>query len=334
MLPAFYNDFSKEDGRSSSEDVRKELEDLKKKNVEGIILDLRLNTGGALSDAIKMTGLFFPDGPVVQVKNKQSKVRVLNDEDSGVTYDGPLVVLVNTISASASEILAAALQDYNRAVIVGGSHSYGKGTVQAMVNLDNLFNQRLPGQLSFGALTITIQKFYRIDGTSIQLKGVKPDIILPDRYDYLEIGEKHLENSLNWDIVPSASFEKWQPQSPATANLIRRSRERVNNNPNFQLIKEYGERVKSLREHTLQNLDLASAIQRKKELEAESKKLEKANVELKSVDVLPSKELENKGNAELEKIALENQNRWFKELKQDIILGESVEILTDMNRRQ
>ncbi|MCP5048603.1 MAG: tail-specific protease, partial [bacterium] len=336
FLPAFYNDFSKSDGRSSSEDVKKELEALKKKNVDGIILDLRRNTGGALKDAIKMSGLFFPEGPVVQVKDNRSQVMVLDDPDSSVTYSGPLVVLVDIISASASEILAAALQDYNRAVIVGGAHSYGKGTVQWVINLDRFLAQSSPDRKPFGALAITIQKYYRIDGTSIQLKGVVPDIVLPDRFDYFDIGEKHLDNYLRWDTVPTASFEKWTPQSPVTNELVQRSKARVEKDSHFKLIEEYGKRVKRIRSETLQSLQLEKVLSRREKLNAENKRLTDANekIDLVHLDVLPSRAPEKKQSVQLDKIALERQQQWFKDIKKDIVLGEAVEILNDMSTRQ
>lgn len=332
-LPGFYDDFSTEGGRNSSDDVKKEIEKLKLKKVDGIILDLRNNTGGALRDAVKMSGLFIPKGPIVQVKDKQAEVSALKDYDPDVSYNGPLVVLINRLSASASEILAAALQDYNRAIIVGGAHSYGKGTVQAMVNLDTIVSghhRRKPRERydSYGALTITIQKFYRINGMAIQKRGVTPDIVLPDRTDFLEIGEEHLDFSLKWDVIPPANYEKWKPIPPVSKNLVERSKNRVQNHPGFQQLEKYIENLKQMQEETRQSLKLSDMMQRQEEIKQEREKLEKSEKVLANIMVVPAAELEKK-DAKLDKINEEKQKEWFEELNKDLYLGEAVEILND-----
>jgi len=332
-LPGFYDDFSTEGGRNSSDDVKKEIEKLKLKKVDGIILDLRNNTGGALRDAVKMSGLFISKGPIVQVKDKQAEVSALKDHDPDVSYSGPLVVLINRLSASASEILAAALQDYNRAIIVGGTHSYGKGTVQAMVDLDNIVtdhHRREPqGRYdSYGALTITIQKFYRINGMAIQVRGVTPDIVLPDRTDYLEIGEEHLDFSLKWDVIPPANYEKWKPIPPVTKDLVERSKNRLQNQPGFQQLEHYIKNLEQMQEETRQSLKLTDMMKRQEEIKMEREKLEKSEVVLDNMMVVPSAELEKK-DAKLDKVKEEKQKEWFKELNKDLYLGEAVEILND-----
>jgi carboxyl-terminal processing protease len=332
-LPGFYDDFSTEGGRNSSDDVKKEIEKLKLKKVDGIILDLRNNTGGALRDAVNMSGLFIPKGPIVQVKDKQAEVRALKDYDPDVSYKGPLVVLINRLSASASEILAAALQDYNRAIIVGGAHSYGKGTVQAMVNLDNIVSgnhRREPRKRydSYGALTITIQKFYRINGMAIQVRGVTPDIVLPDRTDFLEIGEEHLAFSLKWDVIPPANYEKWKPIPPVSKTLVERSKNRVQDNPGFQQLEQYIGNLKQMREETRQSLKLTDMMKRQEEIKLEREKLEKSEKVLANIMVVPSAELEKK-DAKLDKINEEQRKEWFKGLNKDLYLGEAVEILND-----
>ncbi len=332
-LPGFYDDFSTEGGRNSSDDVKKEIEKLKLKKVDGIILDLRYNTGGALRDAVKMSGLFIPKGPIVQVKDKQAEVMALKDYDPDVSYNGPLVVLINRLSASASEILAAALQDYNRAIIVGGAHSYGKGTVQAMVNLDTIVSghhRREPRERydSYGALTITIQKFYRINGMAIQMRGVTPDIVLPDRTDFLEIGEEHLNFSLKWDVIPPANYEKWKPIPPVSKNLVERSKNRLQNHPGFQQLEQYIENLKQMREETRQSLKLSDMMKRQEEIKQEREKLEKSEKVLDNIMVVPSAELDKK-DAKLDKINEEKRKEWFKELNKDLFLEESVEILND-----
>jgi carboxyl-terminal processing protease len=329
-LPGFYNDFQQAGGRNSTDDVKKELETLKKKKVDGVILDLRNNRGGALEDAVRMSGLFLPEGPIVQVKDKRSRIMAREDSDPSIAYSGPLIVLVNSLSASASEILSAALQDYNRAIIVGGSHTYGKGTVQAMVPLDRFVSKSPDYKKSLGALTITIQKFYRVNGNSIQKQGVIPDIVLPDRYDSLEIGERHLDHSLDSDSILPASFEKWQDQSPATPELVQRSKNRVRQNPGFEQIREYVNKVKGLRHDTVRSLRLAKVVERQEKLKAESKKLEEKEVELTHFDILPARKVENKKSEQLNEIARDRQTEWFKEIKKDMMLGEVLEILADV----
>lgn len=327
-LPGFYNDFA-DKGRNATDDVRKELNTLKEKNVDGVILDLRNNGGGALRDAVNMSGLFIPEGPVVQVKDKRAKVNVLDDPDPGVAYDGPLVVMINTLSASASEILSAALQDYNRAVIVGGAHSYGKGTVQAMVNLDSFIAERARKKKGFGALTITIQQFYRISGNSIQLKGVTPDIVLPDRHDSFEIGERHLDYSLSWDAVKPAAYKRWRSHSLVSDAVVAHSKERVRQSPAFSRVIEYVRQVKQMRSDTFRSLTLSDVVRRQEQMRKESERLSDANFELKNIDIIQTHDI-SRTDAQLEKIAKDRQTEWFKDIKQDVMLGEVVNVLSDM----
>ncbi|MEO1715046.1 MAG: S41 family peptidase, partial [Bacteroidota bacterium] len=206
-LPRFYDDFYDEEGRSCARDVATEIDKLKKENVRGIILDLRNNGGGSLRDVVTMSGFFIEKGPIVQVKARGRSPEVLEDNDPSVKWDGHLIVMVNQFSASASEILAAALQDYERAVIVGSTSTFGKGTVQRFYNLD----RAIPGYSElkpFGEIKLTTQKFYRIDGGSTQLKGVTPDIILPDMYSYIETGEKEQEYPMNWTQIAPVPHEQ------------------------------------------------------------------------------------------------------------------------------
>ena len=198
-LPKFYADFEKEDGHQSAEDVEIEIEKLKKAGVKGIILDLRNNGGGSLRDVVKMSGYFIEEGPIVQVKDRTNKPEVLDDKDPSVQYAGPLIVMVNEFSASASEILAAALQDYSRAIIVG-SNTYGKGSVQRFFDLDRAVYGNSDVK-PLGQIKITIQKFFRVNGGSTQLKGVTPDIILPDNYSEINVGEKDNEHPMAWSQI-------------------------------------------------------------------------------------------------------------------------------------
>jgi carboxyl-terminal processing protease len=330
LLPGFYNDFGREDGRSSTEDVKKELEKLKAKKVDGVILDLRDNGGGSLMEAVDMSGLFIPKGPVVQVEDKNERVKVLEDQDSEVTYAGPLVVLVNQISASSSEILTAALQDYNRAVVVGSAHSYGKGTVQAMVDLDRIISEKTKMNEPFGALTITIQKFYRVTGESIQLKGITPDIVLPDRYDSFEIGEKHLEYPLEWNSIQASQFEKWRDAPLVSTALVEKSKARVQANPAFLQIREYVDMVVKMQDKTTQSLQLDTVMKQQDRLRDERKKLEKYDVEQTHIKVLPPAEPEKKKSEGLNQIAVERRREWFKDIKKDVFLGEVLEIMNDI----
>ncbi len=254
-IPSFYRDFSatRENGkgRNVTDDTRSELVRLKKEKIGGLILDLRNNGGGALTDAVDISGLFLPGGPVVQVKNSQGMIRVLEDEDSQVVYDGPLIVLVNQFSASASEILAAALQDYGRALIIGGKHTHGKGTVQALVDLNrNLPLLHLKKYDDLGALKVTIQKFYRINGGSTQYKGVEPDIVVPSMFDYLKTGEKNMENSLPWDTVEDVGHNRWQGNRFEVGKSRLRSKQWIAMNKKFQKIKEESAKAKVRREQT------------------------------------------------------------------------------------
>jgi carboxyl-terminal processing protease len=254
-IPSFYRDFSSSrasgKGRNVTDDTRKELVKLKKEGIDGLILDLRNNGGGALTDAVDISGLFLPGGPVVQVKNSQGMTRVLEDEEQAVLYGGPLIVLVNQFSASASEILAAALQDYGRALIIGGEHTHGKGTVQALVDLNrNLPLLHLKKYDDLGALKVTIQKFYRINGGSTQYKGVEPDIVVPSMLDYLESGEKYMENSLPWDTVQDIGHKDWRGDRFDVVKAREESSSWVSNNKQFKKIKKEAAKAKERREQS------------------------------------------------------------------------------------
>ena len=220
-LPEFYADFAKPNGRRCAADVAKEIEKLKKENIEGIIIDLRGNGGGSLYDVVQMAGLFIEDGPIVQVKSRGDKPNVLKDRDKDVQYTGPLAVLVDETSASASEIFAAAIQDYKRGIIIGSTTSYGKGTVQRAIPLNPEYENALLNKANktedLGSVKLTLQKFYRVDGRSTQLKGVTPDVVLPDRYDYLKFREKDNPYSLQWDEIEKTEYKPWATYTNPTA---------------------------------------------------------------------------------------------------------------------
>ena len=254
-IPSFYRDFvaqsNGKESRNVSDDTIAELTKLKRQKIGGLVLDLRNNGGGALTDAVQVSGLFIPTGPIVQVKDAQGTIRVLEDEDPDVVYGGPLIVLVNQFSASASEILAAALQDYGRAFIIGGEHTHGKGTVQAMMDMNkNLPLFHLQKYDDLGALKLTIQKFYRVNGGSTQYKGVEPDLVLPSIFDYLETGEKYLDYSLPWDQVDHIDYVRWRGERVAKEQLRQLGRQWADNSPAFKKIKEETLKAKTRAQQT------------------------------------------------------------------------------------
>lgn len=272
-IPSFYRDFEATGPiskvRNVTDDFRNQLYRLTQKKVAGIVLDLRDNGGGSLSDAVTISGLFLPGGPVVQVKNAQGEIKILEDTDKSVLYEGPVIVLVNKFSASASEILAAALQDYGRALIVGGDHTHGKGTVQSIVDM----NRNLPllhrkKYDDMGALKVTIQKFYRINGESTQYKGIEPDIVVPTILDYLKSGEKHLDYSLPWDKVEAVHFTPW-PKNPLKVDAARRISEQwVSSTAEFAKIREKTEKARERSESTKLAVYLAGIEKERRELAA------------------------------------------------------------------
>lgn len=234
-LPEFYADYERPDGNRCSKDVALEIIKLKKEGVKGIVMDLRNNGGGSLNEVVQMVGLFIKSGPVVQVSDKESKPNILNDRDESILYDGPLTVMVNEFSASASEIFAAAIQDYGRGIIIG-SATFGKGTVQRTMPLGKVLDYST-GQTEYGALKITFEKFYRINGGSTQLKGVNPDIKLPDVYDYLKLREKDRASALPWDQIEKVKYLPYNT-SENLQLLIDDANKSVSNNPNFSLLKD------------------------------------------------------------------------------------------------
>jgi carboxyl-terminal processing protease len=282
-IPSFYRDFSAgrlgRDGRNVTADTRVELNKLKKEGINGLILDLRNNGGGSLSDAINVSGLFLPGGPMVQVKNSQGMIRVLEDKDQDVVYDGPMIVLINQFAASASEIFAAAMQDYGRALIIGGAHTHGKGTVQALLDMNrNLPLLHLKKYDDLGALKVTIQKFYRVNGSSTQYKGVVPDIVLPSMLDYLETGEQYMDNSLPWDRVDAVAHPLWSGYRFDLALAQEQSRNYVAKSERFQKIKEESLKAKKRKEETEVPVFLAGVIKERKELEQARKEAREAGV--------------------------------------------------------
>lgn len=335
-LPSFYHDFQRDDGRSSALDVKNHLEQLKKAGVAGVILDLRKNTGGLLLDAVEMAGHFLQTGPVVQVKKRDGGIRVLKDTNPEVIYEGPLVVLIDSFSASASEILAAALQDYGRAVIVGSPRSFGKGTVQVVyVNLDDILDYIFPEKQELkplGYIKYTVEKFYRITGGSTQLKGVEPDVILPDLYSHLDYGEAATDYPLPWDEIQTLPFEKWQRRVSAAVltKLATASAQRVAEDDGFQLINRNIDRVLAEKQSSAVSLNLDAFLRQKKVEEAEKSAFEDLKAQESEYSFTASfTAINSRSEAEEEETAKEYAE-WIQALHEDIYLHETLNILQDL----
>lgn len=270
-LPAFYagEGNAKSGPTSCTADVEKLVAKLKQENVTGIILDLRRNGGGSLQEAIDLTGLFIPSGPVVQTRSLEGSTEVGRDKDGEVAYDGPLVVLTSRFSASASEIVAGALQDYGRAIIVGDTSTFGKGTVQTLIPLGKMMERQgtIPAS-DPGALKVTISKFYRPSGKSTQLEGVKSDIVIPSLTDLPEIGESDLHNPLPWDTLPALKYTVADRVTPSLAALTTRSRQRVAADPDFTDLQTDIQRLKKMRQDKSVSLNEAKRQTEKTELKA------------------------------------------------------------------
>lgn len=331
-VPKFYREFN--GTINCTDDVRAELKRLKSEKVDGVILDLRNNGGGALTDAQLMSGLFIKEGPIVQTRNYMNQVETLADEDPSVEYGGPLIVMVNRYSASASEILAAAMQDYKRAIIVGGAVTHGKGTVQVVYNLDQGLNNMLGEK--FGALKLTIQKFYRVNGGSTQYKGVTPDIIIPDPMSYAENREKDLDYSLKWDHIKPKKYKTWKEHNYDVSKLINSSKKRVAKNDRLQKVTESVEYLKKRRKDTKVTLNVKKWM---KEEEANKKKLEELKLDQENKDLhvshfeesLKSHENVKKGEEQQWKEDFKQRKEdWVSQLRKDAGLEEAIYIMRDM----
>jgi carboxyl-terminal processing protease len=320
-IPKFYRDFNDRAGRNVTDDTRKEIVRLNKEGVEGVIIDLRNNGGGALEDARMISGLFVEKGPVVQVKAHTGAVDVLADTDATIDFKKPTIVLINRFSASASEIVAAALQDYGRAVIVGGEFSHGKGTVQAVVDLDGYVSPMAKSYSPLGALKITIQKFYRINGSSTQYKGVTPDIILPDQFSHLESGEKFLDYSIPWGEVPPVKFEKWKNKNDLKA-LRANSTVRVKKDEKFSHLNDAMKWYKEQKAKTKRSLTMADFEKERKDIREKTDIFKK---ELENKDLVVKDLSGNKDKAQIEKF-----EDFAKTLKKDAVIEESIHIMDDM----
>ncbi|NQV51544.1 MAG: carboxy terminal-processing peptidase [Flavobacteriales bacterium] len=327
-LPKFYADFNKLGGRSAAADVKTELLKLKAEGVDGVVLDLRGNGGGSLRDAIEMTGHFIENGPVVQVKGRFSRADIMRDNDKEVVYDGPLVVMMNHFSASASEILAAAIQDYDRGIIMGSNSSFGKGTVQRFYELDRSLNASYTQYRPLGAVKITTQKFYRINGGATQLRGVTSDIEFPTQYRYIDMGEKEQDFVMEWDEIQPTPYTVWKP-SYSEKDVVKRSDDRIQASPPFMKIEENALRLKAQRDETEVSLNYEEFSQKQKELDAQEdvfdQMMDELDLGLKVTNV--AADLEAIG---IDSVKAEINERWIKKLTNDLMLDEAVQVIGDM----
>ncbi|WP_299125526.1 carboxy terminal-processing peptidase [uncultured Tenacibaculum sp.] len=323
-LPRFYIDFNDLSRRDAAKDMEKEIERLKKENVKGLVIDLRDNGGGSLKTAIEIGGLFIKQGPIVQVKYRNEQPVVKNDTDAKIQWDGPLVVMVNEFSASASEIFAAAMQDYKRGVIIGGKQTYGKGTVQNVLPI-NRFYEKYPSDL--GALKMTIQKFYRINGGSTQIEGVYSDVSLPSRFSYMEFGERDLDGALPWDKVQQAKYNTTNSYTNF-ADVVYNSKQRVMKNEKFKKINEYAKWLKKNQDERIYSLNYNKF---KEENDRKSKDGEK----FKEVFKFDSKLTFDSPKYELslfkkDTVLKEKRIAWHKNLKKDIYINEALNVLSEL----
>lgn len=329
-LPEFYADFERPNGARCYVDVAREIEKLKAEKVDGIILDLRGNGGGSLYDVVKMAGLFIEDGPICQVKGRDDKPNVLKDTDKSVQYAGPFAVMVDETSASASEIFAAAIQDYKRGVIVGSTSTYGKGTVQRNIPLnpetqDGIFSNGTKSD-DLGSVKLTLQKFYRINGDATQLKGVTPDLVLPDRLEYLKFREKDNPNALAWDEIQRADFKTWTSNFSASAAAAAAIPE-VNTNNTFGQIKTNVQWLEKQSDRSY-SLNINQYKQDQKQLKEVIKQIEdlyklKNPLNIQNVQ-------QDLANIQADNDKVEKNKQWLKVRGEDIYIDQTVKVVNKM----
>jgi carboxyl-terminal processing protease len=328
-LPEFYADFDHPNGPRSYIDVAKEVSKLKDEKVDGIVIDLRNNGGGSLYDVVQMAGLFIDEGPIVQVKDRDNKPSVLKDKDRTVLYSGPLAVMVNEFSASASEIFAAAIQDYHRGVIIGSTTTYGKGTVQRNIGLDPENGFSLSNS-DLGTVKLTLQKFYRINGGSTQLKGVNSDIVLPDNLENLKVREKDDPDALPWDEISKANYSDWN-SGYDLKTIQQLSNQRLENDVTFKMIRESTDWL-SKQNDKQYSLQIDKYRKEQAEIRSTVKQLEsllKLNGEL-DVSALSA----DANRWEDDKNKQERFNQWIKDRQKDIYLDQAVKVMNDMIGQQ
>ena len=326
-LPKFYFNMEDYEERNAASDIKKDIIRLKEQDMDGLVLDLRNNGGGSLKTVVDIAGLFIEEGPIVQVKSSGKRKDVLSDEDPSVLWDGPLVILVNELSASASEILAAAMQDYKRAIIIGSKQTYGKGTVQNVIDLNRWLRSNEFGDV--GALKLTTQKFYRVNGGSTQLEGVKSDVVVPDRYSFIDIGEKDQDNPLPWDKIDPASYEVWEG-FVNFEKTIEESKHRMRANEQLKLIEEHAKWIKDQSEdssHSLMFEEYASTAERNKEMAKKFDSIKNYTTNLTFTSLPYEEELFVNDT-----ILKEKRDRWHKNLSKDVYVEEAIHVLADMKK--
>ena len=327
-LPKFYIDFENKEGRDAGKDIAIEVEALKKGGVDGIVLDVRDDGGGSLSTVVDIAGLFVEQGPIVQIKSAGRKKEVLFDRDKKIEWDGPLVIMVNSFSASASEILAAAIQDYKRGIVIGSKQTYGKGTVQNLIDLNQFVRSSDMGDL--GALKTTTQKFYRINGGSTQLDGVSSDVVMPDKYSYLKMGERDVDNAMPWDKIDPAEYTVWN-KNENFDRAITNSKKRIAQNSQFRLIEENAKWIDERSHENIYSLKLDN-------FKKEQQRIEEANKKFKSIadydyhlkfSSLPLEVELMKKDVSLK----EKRERWHENLSKDIYVEEALNVLDDLQSK-
>ncbi|WP_281297469.1 carboxy terminal-processing peptidase [Flavobacterium limnophilum] len=324
-LPKFYIDFENADGRDAGKDIAAEVESLKKAGVNGIVLDVRDDGGGSLSTVVDIAGLFIEQGPIVQIKSADRKKEVLYDRDKKIEWNGPLVIMVNSFSASASEILAAAIQDYKRGIILGSKQTYGKGTVQNVIDLNKFVRSSSTGDL--GALKTTTQKFYRINGGSTQLEGVSSDIVMPDKYAYLKMGERDGDSAMPWDKIDPAPYTTWKNNANFD-KAIAESKKRIAQNPQFKLIEENAKWIDQRSKENVYSLKMDEFKKNQSAIEETNKKFKAItdyDYHLKFTS-LPQENEAMKKDASLK----EKRERWHESLSKDIYVEEALNVLDDL----
>lgn len=324
-LPKFYTDFNRDGAPRASDDVRRILKQFKEAGVDGVVLDLRNNGGGSLQEAVDIAGLFIKTGPVVQVQDRHGNRQVLGDMDKDIVWDGDLVVMVNSFSASASEILSAMLQDYDRGVIVGSPTTFGKGTVQRFFDLDDRLSSRYNRYAPLGSVKVTTQKFYRVNGVSTQFNGVVPDVILPDVFSYRSLGERSLDYPLAGDTISSTDYRQWLSRDIPAERLAEASESRIRASRFFQLVQQRAEQLREEQGRASESLDWKSAQAEQDSLEAASDAIEKAVPDLSWMEF---SELSSEDANEM----WEEMMKEFREgLRKDVYLDEALSILNDMH---
>lgn len=326
-LPSFYTDFTGTGAGAHrcADDMRSEIEKLKNAGMKSLIIDLRDNGGGSLQEVVKMAGLFFSKGPVVQVKNRDGYIKVMEDYNPEVIWDGPMAVMVNHGSASASEILAAALQDYKRAVIIG-TPTFGKGTVQSFLNLDGYLMPQFDTIKPIGEVKVTQQKFYRVNGGSTQLKGVTPNVLLPDLYAFIDRGERELEYPMPWDEISKASYAEFTNIN--YEKLSKNSSARIKKNDQFKAVEERSKEYKSRKDESLVNLKLEKFRAEQKYYREQNKKYEEIKKEIKDFNASLLDEDIAKIKGDTSRVGREN--RWVKNVAKDIYIYEASNIVNEI----